>query len=96
MQGKCREVFEILGLNRFVECDFELPSEAVKAFDTPLNPELVALFKDGYYSMGKGKTFHLPVCRYVLKQACENLIHYKHLEDALKSSRNPCKVCKPV
>jgi hypothetical protein len=46
--------------------------------------------------MGKGKTFHLPVCRYVLKQACENLIHYKHLEDALKSSRNPCKVCKPV
>ncbi|MHC4597668.1 MAG: STAS domain-containing protein [Planctomycetota bacterium] len=96
LKGKCLEVFEILGLVNFVECVFRLPSEAVKAFDTPLKPELVAMFKEGYFSKGKGKTFHLPVCRYVLKQSGEDLIHYKHLEGALRSSKEPCKVCKPV
>jgi anti-anti-sigma factor len=96
LKGKCLEVFEILGLNSLVECVFELPSEAIKAFDTPLKPELAALFKDGYFAKEKGRTFHLPVCRYVLKYEDENLVYYKHIEDALRSPRKPCKVCNPV
>ena len=96
IQGKCRIVFETLGLDRLTESDFDLPSSAVEAFQKPLKPEFAALFQEGYYATVKGRTFHLPVCRHVLRRRKETLLFFKSIEEAIRASKEPCRICKPV
>ncbi|MHC5082275.1 MAG: STAS domain-containing protein [Planctomycetota bacterium] len=93
--GKCREVFELLGLGKFVEYRFEDPGEAVQAFDRPLPSAWVEMFKEGYIAKRKGRVFHFPFCRYITKPEKRDAVFFSTLNEAVTSGKKPCKVCKP-
>ncbi len=48
-----------------------------------------------YVASVNSEVFHYPNCRWAKKISLRNLVGFKSREDALKSGRRPCKVCKP-
>ena len=48
-----------------------------------------------YVASLNSEVFHKPTCRWVKKIYESNLIGFKTRDEAVKSGRRPCKVCKP-
>ena len=48
-----------------------------------------------YIASVNSEVFHDPNCRWAKKIKPHNLVGFKTREDAIKSGRRPCKVCKP-
>ena len=43
----------------------------------------------------QSEVYHKPTCRWAQKIAEYNLVGFRDIEEAEKSGRRPCKVCKP-
>jgi len=48
-----------------------------------------------YVASAQREVFHKPSCRWAKKISRSNLIVFKTRDEAIKSGRRPCKVCKP-
>lgn len=48
-----------------------------------------------YVASVNSEVFHQPNCRWAKKISPRNLVGFKTREEAIKSGRRPCKVCKP-
>jgi len=48
-----------------------------------------------YVGSAEREVFHRPDCEWAKKISPQNLLGFKTREDATKSGRTPCKVCKP-
>ena len=48
-----------------------------------------------YVASRNSKVFHHPSCRYVKRILPKNLIGFYSREEATKSGRRPCRICKP-
>jgi hypothetical protein len=48
-----------------------------------------------YVASVNTEVFHQPNYRWAKKIAERNLVGFKSREDAIKSGRRPCKICKP-
>jgi cbb3-type cytochrome oxidase cytochrome c subunit len=48
-----------------------------------------------YVASSERDIYHRPTCRWAQKISAANLVGYNTREEAEKSGRRPCKVCKP-
>lgn len=48
-----------------------------------------------YVASALREPFHSPACKWAKRISPDNLIGFKTRDEALKSGRRPCKVCKP-
>jgi len=53
------------------------------------------IWKYSYVASNRSDVYHSHSCRWVQKISAENLIGFKSRDEAEKSGRRPCKVCKP-
>jgi hypothetical protein len=59
----------------------------------PITQSQVAEY--AYVASAQREVFHQPDCEWAKKISHQNLVGFKSREDAIKSGRRPCKVCKP-
>jgi hypothetical protein len=48
-----------------------------------------------YVASVNSEVFHQPNCKWAKKISPQNLVGFKTREEAIKSGRKPCRVCKP-
>jgi methylphosphotriester-DNA--protein-cysteine methyltransferase len=51
--------------------------------------------RNGGQTAAQREVFHRPDCEWAKKINPQNLVGFKTREDAIKSGKRPCKVCKP-
>ena len=71
------------------------PSATVQRPTVSTSPTTVHTREWEYVASKTSKVFHRPSCRYVKRIKREKLIGFNSREEAGRSGRKPCKICKP-
>jgi len=61
--------------------------------DVPISQAQVVEY--AYVASAQREVFHRPDCEWAKKISPHNLVGFKTREEAIKSGRKPCRICRP-
>ena len=95
VHGKVLDVFQLLGLDNFIDFGHGKPSDAIDAFEKANPAEWMSVVREIFVGPAKGDKFHLGSCRYASRIAEPERVIYETRQAAVDAGRRPCKQCNP-
>ncbi len=95
VQGRMREVFDVLGLGTLMHYDFNSPEEALQAFKTPLPQEWLEMTQEGFFSTAAMEHYHLHTCEEVHTITDDELLRCDSEAELELSGKTACPKCLP-